>query len=88
MAHKKKNADLISFASLLGDSFSSKINLLSQILQDAHYPSLGTYKENLLVKVIKDYIPTNYQVGTGFVLFVHDATKLRSTKSGFDRLNM
>jgi len=80
--------DLTSFASLLGDSFSSKINLLSQILQNVHYPSLGRYKENLLIKLIRDYIPENYKVASGFVMFVHDATEQRSSKPGFDHLNM
>ena len=88
LAHRKKNSDLTSFASVLGDSFSSKIDLLSQILQDAHYPSLGKYKENLLAKVIEEYIPKNYQVGTGFVLFVHNATDEKASRPGFDRLNM
>lgn len=88
MSNRNNNADLTSYASLLGDSFSSKINLLSQILQNAHYPSLGTYKENLLSKVIREFLPTNYQVGTGFVLFVHEATENRAEKPGFDKLNM
>lgn len=82
------NPDLTSFASLLGNSFASKINLLSQILQNAHYPSVGKYKENLLLKIIKEYIPKKYDVGTGFVLFVHDATEERKLKKGFDKLNM
>lgn len=88
MLNRNNHADLTSYASLLGDSFSSKINLLSQILQNAHYPSLGTYKENLLSKVIREFLPTNYHVGTGFVLFVHEATKARSQKPGFDKHNM
>jgi len=86
--NKRKNADLTSFAALLGDSFASKINLLAQILQDAHYPSLGRYKEKLLANVLEEYIPNKYQVGTGFVLFAHQASEERSSKPGFDRLNM
>lgn len=84
----KINSDLTSFASLLGNSFSSKIDLLSTLLQNAHYPSIGKYKENLLIKTIREYIPEKYKVATGFVLFVHEATHERSAKEGFDHLNM
>ncbi|MDD3597841.1 DUF6602 domain-containing protein [Sulfuricurvum sp.] len=83
-----QNSDLTSFASLLGNSFASKIDLLSKILQNAHYPSIGRYKENLLIKIIREYLPDKYKVGTGFVLFVHDATEERALKKGFDHLNM
>lgn len=83
-----QNSDLTSFAALLGNSFSSKINLLSTILQNAHYPSIGKYKENLLIKIIREYLPDKYKVGSGFVLFVHEATDERAFKKGFDYLNM
>ena len=84
----RPNADLTGFASLLGDSFASKIHLLTQILQQHHYPSLGRYKEGLLSKVISEYLPKVFEVGTGFVLFVHEATEERAKKPGFDKLNM
>ncbi len=80
--------DLTSFAALLGDSFAKRIHLLTQILQGSHYPSVGRYKEKLLARLIAEYIPKNYEVGTGFVLFVHEATKERAQKPGFDPLNM
>jgi len=83
-----KNPDLTSFASLLGNSFESKINLLSQILKSSHFPSIGKYKENLLINVIKEYIPKKYEVATDFVLFVQEATEERKLKKGFDPLNM
>lgn len=88
MQRKQMNADLTSFASLLGDSFSSKVDMLTQILQNSHYPSLGRYKEKLLANVISEYLPKKYEVGTGFVLFVHDASEERQAIPGFDRLNM
>jgi hypothetical protein len=82
------NPDLTSFAALLGDSFSSKINLLTQIIQGNHYPSVGRYKERLLANLIAQYIPKNYEVATGFVLFAQEATDERAKKPGFDELNM
>lgn len=82
------HADLTGFASLLGDSFSSKIDLLEKIIKGNHYPSLGKYKERLLADIIKSYIPKKFEVGNGFVLFVHEATDERKSKAGFDDLNM
>ncbi|MEH1835203.1 MAG: hypothetical protein V7L29_24895 [Nostoc sp.] len=70
--HKYKQSftgDLMSYAALMGESFTSKINSLAQIIRDAHYPSLGTYKERLLMSMIKQFIPKRYDVGTGFIIF-------------------
>jgi len=85
---KTHHSDLTGFSSLLGDSFQSKIDLLTQIIQGAHYPSLGRYKERLLAKMIAEYVPKNLEVGTGFVLFVHGATQERERMPGFDAMNM
>lgn len=65
-------SDLAGFAALLGESFRSRIDLLERVIERAHYPSLGRYKERLLAQLIRDYIPTRYEVGTGFVLFPHE----------------
>jgi hypothetical protein len=65
-------SDLTGFAALLGESFAARIDLLTQVLQSAHYPSLGTYKERLLSETIKNYLPKSMEVGTGFVMFPHE----------------
>jgi len=85
---KQRNADLAGYASLLGDSFQSKINLLGQIIKDAHFPSIGQYKERLLSKVISEYIPKKFDVGTGFILFPHKPIKDEVKNPDFDYLNM
>jgi hypothetical protein len=89
MAKKERSiADLTGYATLLGESFTAKVNLLSQIIKEAHYPSVGRYKERLLAKTIYEYIPRSFDVGSGFVLF---PTKpdLKSIKNpDFDPLNM
>lgn len=85
---KQYTADLTSYAALLGDSFSSKINLLTQIVQGAHYPSIGRYKERLLSKAIAEYIPRGFEVGTGFVLFPTEQSFEGEIPKGFDPLNM
>lgn len=81
-------ADLTGYATLLGDGFSSKVDLLSQILKGAHYPSVGRYKEKLLSNIISEYIPKNFDVGTGFVLFPSEPEEGSVTNPDFDPLNM
>jgi hypothetical protein len=66
---ESKSGDLAGFAALLGDQFGARVNLLAQLIGDAHFPSLGAYKERLLMQVLRQYIPKRYSVGTGFVLF-------------------
>lgn len=67
-----RRADLTGYAALMGESFSSRVDLLQQVIQGVHYPSLGRYKERLLSQYIRDYIPQRFSIGTGFVLFPHD----------------
>jgi hypothetical protein len=66
-----ERTDLTGYAALLGESLSSKVGLLERILRNAHYPSLGQYKERLLADTIKDFLPRTVEVGTGFVMFPH-----------------
>ena len=66
---KSITGDLTSYAALIGESFASRINLPAQIIRDAHHPSLGRYKERLLMTFLSEFIPRRYDVGTGFVLF-------------------
>jgi hypothetical protein len=66
-----ERTDLTGYAALLGEGLSSKVGLLERLLRDAHYPSLGQYKERLLADTIKDFLPRTVEVGTGFVMFPH-----------------
>lgn len=66
---KSRTGDLTSYTEMIAEGFSSTLNRLAQLIGDAHEPSLGTYKERLLMNVISDFIPKKYEVGTGFVLF-------------------
>lgn len=58
-----------SYMSLLGESFATRIDLLAQLLNEAHHPTTGRYKESLLADLIAGFVPGRYSVGTGFVLF-------------------
>lgn len=61
--------DLTTFAGMLGDSFSLRLDWLAQLIGTTHAPSLGAYKERLLRSVIAQFLPRRFEVGTGFVLF-------------------
>ncbi|MGI0493529.1 DUF6602 domain-containing protein [Alkalinema pantanalense CENA528] len=83
---ERKSSDLTSFAALLGESFAARVDMLSHILQNSHYPSIGTYKERLLIETLRNYLPNSLTVGTGFVMFPHNDS---TPKAGMhhDRLN-
>jgi len=82
-----RRADLTGYAALMGASFSSRVDLLQKVIQGAHYPSLGRYKERLLAQYIRDYIPQRFSVGTGFVLFPHEDTDPPGGVENHDPLN-
>ena len=85
---RQKRPDLTSHASLLGEGFASKVQLLGSIVQDMHYPSVGRYKERLLAETIQQHIPDGFKVGTGFVLFPAECQEENRPPKGFDPLNM
>jgi len=66
---RSRGGNLTSFGVLLGQSFEAKVNLLGQLIRGAHAPTLGHYKEQLLAAVIRESIPTDFAVGSGFILF-------------------
>src|SRR4051794_30465679 len=61
--------DLTTYASLIGQTFAARLNMLARVIGDVHHLSLGNYKERLLASTIRDHIPKAFGVGTGFVLF-------------------
>jgi hypothetical protein len=79
--------DLTGFAALLGESLSSRVGMLGQLLRNAHYPSIGQYKERLLAAAIRDYLPNTVEVGTGFVLFPRTEDEPRANSPYYDPLN-
>jgi hypothetical protein len=81
-----ERSDLTGFAALLGESLSSRVDLLERLLRGAHYPSLGQYKERLLADTIRNFLPGSVEVGTGFVLFPH-TDEDRADSEFYDPLN-
>lgn len=72
---ESKIGDLTSYAGMIGEEFSSKLNRLSQIIGKSHELSVGEYKESLLKNCLRNFMPKRYSVGTGFIVFVEDHTK-------------
>lgn len=57
-----RKGNLTTYAAMIGEGFSSTLHRLAQIIGGSHEPSLGSYKERLLMNVIKDFIPNRYEV--------------------------
>ena len=83
-----KKGDLTSYAGMIGEEFSSKVNRLSQILGTAHELSTGEYKESLLRRCIEKFIPKRYSVGTGFIIFVKESPLSEKYTDDLDILNL
>lgn len=79
--------DLTGYAALLGESLSSRVGLLEKLLRNAHYPSLGQYKERLLADTIRGFLPRTVEVGTGFVMFPHEDPNPPGGPDLYDPLN-
>ena len=82
-----RTGDLTSYAALIGESFQHRVNLLAHVIKDVHEPSLGRYKERLLMKTISEFLPTRFSVASGFVLFPTEQQLAKSVTPGFDHLN-
>lgn len=65
--------DLTGHAAKIAESFSTQVELLESVIGGDHYPSLGQYKERLLMQLLRSFLPSYCAVGTGFVLFPHEA---------------
>lgn len=79
--------DLTTYASLIGQTFSARLDMLAQVIGDVHHPSLGSYKERLLASTIRDHIPKAFGVGVGFVLFPKERPAGNRVPPGYDELN-
>ena len=83
-----KKGDLTSYAGMIGEEFSSKVNQLSQILGTAHELSTGEYKESLLRSCIEKFIPKRYSVGKGFIVFIKESSLSQQDTDNLDILNL
>ena len=83
-----KRGDLTSYAGMIGEEFSSKINRLSQIIGTSHELSVGEYKESLLRSCIEKFIPKKFSVGTGFIVFIGESPLSEKARDNIDLANL
>jgi hypothetical protein len=57
---------------------AATIGRIDELIGDAHWPSVGSYKESVIRRQLMDYMPGRYTVGTGFVMSVQDGKPVRS----------
>lgn len=60
------------YAESIANELIAKFRRLDTVL--THAPSRGTYHERCLRKVIRDYLPSSFEVGEGFVINAHGQT--------------
>lgn len=74
---ESKLGDLTAYAGMIGSEFSSKLDRLSQIIGTSHELSVGEYKESLLKGCLRNFLPSRYSIGTGFIVFINDSHELK-----------
>lgn len=66
------------FSRTFTDEVRATIGRIDELIGEAHWPSVGNYKEGVIRRQLVDYLPSRYSVGTGFVLFPEDTAPVRS----------
>lgn len=87
----KRRIDMIDYAAMISQEFDAKVDRLSKLIGNAHEPSLGNYKERLIIDYLKRFLPGKYAVGTGFIVFPkkrHLKTNDFDKYDEFDRLDL
>lgn len=69
---------LAEYQATYANELSAQKKRLDGILGDKHWLSVGTYKESLIRRLLRARIPTQFEVGTGFVLAYDDKKRLLS----------
>jgi len=75
---KKFTEKLRTYLTSYGDELQSKMKRLDQLLGDAHWLSVGSYKESLVRGLLIDKIPQRFEVGTGFVMCMRGSKRIIS----------
>lgn len=64
--------DLTEFQKSITYELNYTKNRVRNIIGDAHWGEEGRYKEAILKKVIKQFLPKNLEIGTGFIASRYD----------------
>lgn len=74
----KVKIDLIEFHKSIGHELNAIKNRVRNLIGDAHWQKEGEYKEAVLKNCIKRFLPSQYSLGSGFVL-IKDAEEEQVT---------
>ncbi|MDB5355479.1 MAG: hypothetical protein JWN24_1932 [Phycisphaerales bacterium] len=61
---------LNDFSKSFTDEVAATLARIDGLIGDAHWPSVGSYKEGVIRRQLMEYIPGRYTVGTGFVMYL------------------
>lgn len=61
-------AQMETLWSSYADELTSKVSRIDELIGEKHWLSVGTYKESLICSLLKNKVPTQFQLGTGFLL--------------------
>jgi hypothetical protein len=62
----------------LTEEVKATIHRIDELIGDAHWLSVGEYKESVIRRQLVNYLPARYSVGTGFVVSPTDGDPIRS----------
>lgn len=62
------DTNLIAFYKSINEELTTVKNRVRNLIGNRHWGKEGEYKEAILRNVIRRFLPTNYSIGTGFVL--------------------
>jgi len=65
---KVPETDLLSFYKTIADELDAIKNRVRNLIGRKHWEEEGRYKEAILRNVIRRFLPSNFSIGTGFVL--------------------
>jgi hypothetical protein len=71
---------LLRFSSTYAAELKAQRARLDELIGEAHWLSVGSYKEALVRRILREWMPRQFDVGTGFVLAQHEGKRLISNQ--------
>ncbi len=66
--NKMHEVDMVAFYKTIADELDAIKNRVRNLIGNKHWEEEGRYKEAILRNVIRRFLPSNFSIGTGFVL--------------------
>jgi len=61
--------NFLTYQKSIGEALKREQNIIRYLIGDSHWLTDGEHKESILRKVLKNFLPEIYRVGTGFVCY-------------------